>query len=1113
MPDRDCLIGDRIEDTFLNLVFHEELEALGRRIRAKKKSSLIKVQNLTYKSLRNLEDRWQQLYLRSIEWEVCIEQLLSSSSSQRRVKSANNSREQNSSWEHTDEPARKYRRLSLPKDEQSAASLETSEHILMDTSVPPEDLCPPQSNNNASQTFLSNTASFTRMVDLSSLTSDSEKNNSDSQQYRHSIDLSRFSFDENIFAKDASIFNNSERSAHNHAIIYHKHEDTVSESSEVKSFEISSDDETSWAYDSTAEETRNTSSSLTKKSQKVDELKTEGDDKIKCQDSNKKESNPNDTNNMPSTESYNEPCNKTFKTCSKLPGTSSQVVDKSIKKLVTYAELLVRRVPKAKRYQHNSSHSQEEKFMPVDSCDASGEYTTEDDETCDTYSSEENTRQYEDQSTPKIIFRSKSLRADRPRSMSILSHPHTTGLPLLATYSNSESALHTISLSQSVRTESSLNSSSTIEESCHCNRSPRSSQCDRSASSSLKKSRKKHRRLRRSGLGSADNLSGKCARSSHTINRTYVLPQELPMSESMSGHFSRHLSFSGDNGMNCDLRTPNNTTDAEMETEEEVLETLSDEKKKTKKKVLPVVPNFIIGKSTNSFPANKLLGDFTSGAEEQTSSFGTIPDEAWDNYQEKYHSEAYSEELPDTELLNQTLHFGEDYGSFIDRNSDWDSSVMGSDSEEDVEKFVSKCKFKFQWFETVDPSLLNKTKLQRLCRDIIQKLRNVSEKLDDVAEIKELMKKYEEFESKLIGEENLTKNVEKELDLLKKEYMTLECRVTNIEDKNELINKILEIEEKKDKLSLVSGSMQVGSFLSPQEAEHLYNKLEERHKYFTKLATTWERLESDLIHFQTDVQQEVEKLKKEMGKSAEFINGLIRQEMSIIQDPEAFQNEVTKVLSEQSAVDFNQGYNLYHMAIPNCEGSDSGISDSEHDCERNRKLSDLKKLQEDLDSVLSSNKKTLIAKKMDETEAELRKLKNLRRLVFHSTMFPQAVAEATEADSTQRNEAASTTGSTAPWNISRNRKNRTQLLAEVVAPAVASLSKSASTDSPDKIDPPHKSNSHLWRILKSALPFHFAIIVIACVVWLLEPNCCDNLNNLNLSGIPQLKYTEGPPPI
>lgn len=50
------------------------------------------------------------------------------------------------------------------------------------------------------------------------------------------------------------------------------------------------------------------------------------------------------------------------------------------------------------------------------------------------------------------------------------------------------------------------------------------------------------------------------------------------------------------------------------------------------------------------------------------------------------------------------------------------------------------------------------------------------------------------------------------------------------------------------------------------------------------------------------------------------------------------------------------------MAMPSYEGSDSGISDTEHDCERDRKLSDLKQLQKDLETVLSSNKKTLIAK-------------------------------------------------------------------------------------------------------------------------------------------------------
>lgn len=81
----------------------------------------------------------------------------------------------------------------------------------MDTSVPPEDLRPPSRGillNNSSQTSsLSQTNSFSRMVDLSSLASDSDNNNSDVKSNRCSIDLSQFSLDENLFAKDASIFN------------------------------------------------------------------------------------------------------------------------------------------------------------------------------------------------------------------------------------------------------------------------------------------------------------------------------------------------------------------------------------------------------------------------------------------------------------------------------------------------------------------------------------------------------------------------------------------------------------------------------------------------------------------------------------------------------------------------------------------------------------------------------------------------------------------------------------------------------------------------------------------------------------------------------------------
>lgn len=69
-----------------------------------------------------------------------------------------------------------------------------------------------------------------------------------------------------------------------------------------------------------------------------------------------------------------------------------------------------------------------------------------------------------------------------------------------------------------------------------------------------------------------------------------------------------------------------------------------------------------------------------------------------------------------------------------------------------------------------------------------------------------------------------------------------------------------------------------------------------------KLANTLEHLENDLIHFQNDLKSEVEKLKSlEIGKSAEFFEELIKQDLSFIQDPRVVQQEVIGVSSEKCA--------------------------------------------------------------------------------------------------------------------------------------------------------------------------------------------------------------------
>ncbi|XP_046984605.1 uncharacterized protein LOC124554951 [Schistocerca americana] len=53
----------------------------------------------------------------------------------------------------------------------------------------------------------------------------------------------------------------------------------------------------------------------------------------------------------------------------------------------------------------------------------------------------------------------------------------------------------------------------------------------------------------------------------------------------------------------------------------------------------------------------------------------------------------------------------------------------------------------------------------------------------------------------------------------------------------------------------------------------------------------------------------------------------------------------------------------------------------------------------------------------------------------------------------------------------------------------------------------------LWRVLRASLPFHVTIVLLFCVAYLLEPRCCDNMNTMQMSFTPQLRYVRGPPPI
>ncbi|CAG0899237.1 unnamed protein product [Darwinula stevensoni] len=51
-----------------------------------------------------------------------------------------------------------------------------------------------------------------------------------------------------------------------------------------------------------------------------------------------------------------------------------------------------------------------------------------------------------------------------------------------------------------------------------------------------------------------------------------------------------------------------------------------------------------------------------------------------------------------------------------------------------------------------------------------------------------------------------------------------------------------------------------------------------------------------------------------------------------------------------------------------------------------------------------------------------------------------------------------------------------------------------------------------WRILRAAFPFQMLLVVLCWMAAVLEPRCCDAINNLANSWAPQLRYIRGNPP-
>ncbi|XP_066158030.1 klarsicht protein isoform X1 [Euwallacea fornicatus] len=520
-------------------------------------------------------------------------------------------------------------------------------------------------------------------------------------------------------------------------------------------------------------------------------------------------------------------------------------------------------------------------------------------------------------------------------------------------------------------------------------------------------------------------------------------------------------------------------------------------------------------------------GKCSSNTTESSSVF-----EGWDNYQENYLSEPYSESH-DSDAARRLLNFGEDYRNFIDSQSDW--SALSDMSPKFKRKMLTQ-------EQAVEESNSEEESLKQLINDSRNQLKCVQDSFDHVkegvsnvtTEIDELMANCDRHIALLShitesSEEYKMTAVDKAITTgLLSQWRTLRIRSAKMQEYTRLQKEIGELKNFILKLEVpdYSNQFQVGDNPSEDinneieacnnildliklqaaklaslnavvhrftldnqdfddfsrctlkaEISELYERFDNtRSRTTTKrgeienLLPAWKMLESRLEQLQKDL--------KEDGKTLHLLDTVLTNGQFTDQTATCVR-DVAKVLSESTSY---QGYPLPEFFT---EGSfsDSGISDegSEHEIgERQGRLAAIRRLVRQLEVGLSPNSKArlVMREKLASAEEELKTLQQrCRTLIVRTAAVSHPTGE----------------------RLSRKEKS--------------SGDKSVRPDGYDD-DPGNDPEKSRWfkRLFKASLAFQLVIIAFVCLSCLCEPKCCDFMNNYQWSVSPKLHY-EGRPPI
>ncbi|XP_076163284.1 uncharacterized protein LOC143144593 isoform X2 [Ptiloglossa arizonensis] len=881
--------------------------------------------------------------------------------------------------------------------------------------------------------------------------------------------------------------------------------------------------------------------------------------------------------------------------------------------------------------------------QPLDSCDASGEYTTEESDgerqsvsSEDLQSSVATYRRFEgalgytyqsvsqeifddadktpineahpmlDSSTPKVVMRSKQkTNGPRPWSVSCISQiGNNSGLNQtndpISQFSISETALHqliatpptkSVSLDATGSRKSFNNSTSTLlEESiiCHDGRVVRNSSL-----------RRKKSRLRKKTLGRKSESSSEGVNANHSAGSDGSSTNQQRSTRKMSGSrairtISRdchgrlttlvksgsfsgctaHQQLSAERTIVSDptppFRLPCCTSVASTS------ETEGEEQRNCTRGCFTYDENILDTVLSTKELSNQQL-NVDSDVEMNSLGNNSFSEQAWDNYQEKYMSEPYSE-APDVETARRLLDFGDDYRNFLDSQSDCASSMSAvptssplprsrmhheitdttedSDSDvEDVRNVVEKSQSQLALAENLflrsNGGTMSEdcTEVECACRENLRCLHALLESVSNsfrsekyVKQVRGTMEKWESLTAR-VEETQMANVLHCELTALRTEFKAAHDRLFSYEIVleqphvlDERINRItaelaalrdrkaamLALNVSTHRLITDLGNTASLNFTDLKDGvADLYRVWDETFQKGSQQLCALQAVQQfsiRLAELQCALRRDKDTLAvldvalqagatSEVASSVRHVARLLSEKQDIsCQNGTVLKDATTEEVSSGTVTKFGDTSPI-NLTQEGGSLSDSGISDSGSEqelSERERRLAALRRLTRSLESQLAPGSEALaeLWKRVDDAETELRDLqKQCRELIVRTAASVEARA------------AKRTSNQVYHFADKRKKASSTEMTKENTERVAAAATKSGATDPDDPDNEPDLPHSWVCRILKAALPFQLALIVLFYVGCFLEPHCCEAANTLNLSLTPQLRYVRGPPPV